>query len=93
MQLTWDEWKRAKTLEERGLDFARVQEIFTGQHVTITDDREDYGESRFFSVGFISERMCIAVWTQRGDVRRIISLRKANEREQAKYREYLERFR
>ncbi|QEA38133.1 BrnT family toxin [Pistricoccus aurantiacus] len=35
--------------------------------------------------------MMIMVWTPRGADRRIISMRKANEREQAKYRQQLDR--
>ncbi len=42
---------------------------------------KDYGEPRFVSAGRLSGRIVIIVWTPRGKARRIISMRKANERE------------
>jgi uncharacterized DUF497 family protein len=45
----------------------------------------DYGEIRFITIGRLDRRMVVMVWTQRGATRRIISLRKANAREQAFY--------
>lgn len=54
-------------------------------HVTAEDARFDYGESRFTSAGVLDGRMVVIVWTPRGEVRRIISMRKANEREIEKF--------
>ncbi len=64
---------------------ARAGEVFAGATLTVEDDREDYGEDRFITIGFLDERMVILVWTPRNGARRIISMRKANEREQALY--------
>ena len=64
---------------------ARADEIFVGNIVTIEDDRMDYGEKRFITVGLLDARMVILVWTPRGSARRIVSMRKANEREQKTY--------
>ena len=72
-------------LAERGLDMARAAEVFDGPALTVEDDREDYGEVRLITIGFLDGRMVVIVWTQRGAARRIISLRKANEREQKSY--------
>ncbi|SEG35954.1 hypothetical protein SAMN05216242_1631, partial [Thauera chlorobenzoica] len=47
--------------------------------------REDYSEPRHITVGKLDGRMVVMVWTPRGEARRIISMRKANEREQARY--------
>ena len=74
---------------ERGLDFARAGEIFAGRHFTAEDAREDYSEPRFITLGKLDGRMVVMVWTPRGEARRIISMRKANEREQARYAHYL----
>ena len=41
----------------------------------------DYAEARFVTAGWLDARLVIMVWTPRGEVRRIISMRKANERE------------
>ena len=85
MQIEYDPSKRDKTLLERGLDFARAGEVFAGSHFTQEDTRENYLEPRFITAGRLDDRVVILVWTPRGEVRRIISLRKANEREITRY--------
>ena len=72
-------------LLHRGLDMAETAEVFAGDLVTVEDSRQDYGETRFTTVGFLQGRMVVVIWTRRGITRRIISLRKANAREQAHY--------
>jgi len=85
MQIEFDSTKRDKTLTERGLDFACAGEVFAGVTATFADTRLDYGEPRWNTVGLLHGRMVVVTWTQRGEVRRIISMRKANEREQARF--------
>lgn len=85
MSIEFDEEKRAATLKTRGLDMARAGEVFEGTTLTDEDDRKNYGEDRFITIGFLDERMVILVWTPRNDAYRIISMRKANEREKALY--------
>ena len=89
MQIEFDPDKRDKTLMQRGLDFAHAAEVFAGVTVTAEDARFDYGEPRFTTVGVLESRMVILVWTPRGEVRRIISMRKANEREIARFAQAL----
>lgn len=81
MRITFDRAKRDRTLFERGLDFQRARDVFAGPHLTRADDRRDYGELRFISAGKLDGRIVVLVWTPRGRARRIISMRKANERE------------
>ena len=90
MEIEFDRKKRDKTLKERGLDFARAVEIFKGHHFTGEDSREDYNETRYITVGKLDDRMVVMTWTPRGEARRIISMRKANEREQTRYRNKLD---
>lgn len=85
MDIEYPPAKRDATLAERGLDMARAAEIFDGDTLTVDDDRQDYGGTRQITIGFLDDRMVVMVWTQRGTARRIISLRKANEREQRAY--------
>lgn len=85
MKITFDPTKRDRTLEERGLDFAHAARMFAGDHLTAPDERRDYGEPRFVSVGRLAGRMVIVVWTPRDDARHVISMRKANEREQRRF--------
>jgi uncharacterized DUF497 family protein len=63
------------------LDFAKAGDVFSGVEITIPDTRIDYGENRFITFGFLDARMVAVVWTHRGDARRVISMRYANERE------------
>jgi uncharacterized protein len=81
VEIEFDPAKRSATLVERGLDFENAVEVFKGHHFTRPDDRVDYGESRFITAGLLAGRWVVVVWTPRGKVRRIISMRKANERE------------
>ena len=85
MKFEFDPAKREATLKDRGLDMARAAEIFAGATLTVADDRRDYGEARFITIGFLDGRMMVTVWTPRPPARRVISLRKANDREQALY--------
>ena len=85
MKIEYDPAKRAETLRLRGLDMARADEIFAAEILTVEDSRLDYGETRLLTIGYLQGRMVALIWTPRGPVRRIISLRKANEREQAQY--------
>ena len=85
MRVEFDEAKRAATLKARGLDLGRAAEVFDGATLTTQDDRRDYGEDRYVTVGFLDEAMVVLVWTRRGSAYRIISMRKANERERRLY--------
>ena len=85
MLVEFDPVKRMATLQSRGLDMARSGEVFAGATLTAEDDRRDYGEDRFITIGFLDGAMVVLVWTPRDDAYRIISLRKANERERALY--------
>ena len=85
MTIEFDEAKRAATLEARGLDMARAGEVLAGATLTVEDDRRDYGEDRFITIGFLDDVMVVLVWTPRDGAYRIISIRKANERERTLY--------
>ncbi len=54
MKTTFDSAKRDWTLAHRGLDFAvDAEKVFSGDTVTMIDDRFDYGEVRRISAGFL----------------------------------------
>jgi hypothetical protein len=86
VKITYDPAKRAATLKDRGLDFDEAAEVFAGVVIDIPDQRFDYGEVRTMTVGHLRGRMVIVIWTARGDARHVISMRKANGREQARFR-------
>jgi uncharacterized protein len=85
MRITFDPVKRVETLRKRRIDFLDAERAFVGLTYTIPDRRFPYPEERFITVGLLSGRMVIVVWTPTEDGRRIISMRKANAREQAHY--------
>ena len=64
---------------------ARSGEVFEGTSLTVQDERKDYGERRFLTIGFLDDDMVILVWTSRRNAQRIISMRKANGRERKLY--------
>ena len=64
--------------------------MFAGHQYTLQDIRQEYDEPRFITVGKLNERMVIIVWTPRGESRRIISMRKCNDREQERYKNRLD---
>jgi uncharacterized protein len=88
--ITFDPAKRQKKLDERGLDFEDAPKVFAGTTYRWIDDRFDYGEVRTVTIGRLRGRMVVLVWTQREEFRHIISMRKANDREQAEYEKYLD---
>ena len=85
MAITFDPAKRDRTLAERGLDFAAAEAVFADRVFTFDDEREDYGEARRITIGFLNGRMVVVGWTPRGADRHVFSMRKANDREQRKY--------
>jgi uncharacterized DUF497 family protein len=82
----WDEAKRQANRAKHGVDFAQIDGFDWGTCTHARDHRMDYGELRVVSAGYIGGRLHLVVWTPRGETRRIISLRKANDREEKAYR-------
>jgi len=85
MRITYDPQKREKTLTERGLDFEDAPQVFSGDVFENLDDRRDYGEVRWQTMGLLNGRLVMVVWTPRGRARHIISMWKCNDREQERY--------
>ncbi|QUD89209.1 BrnT family toxin [Phenylobacterium montanum] len=86
MRIEFDPAKRAVTLKERGLDFEDATKVFAGVHFEIEDDRQNYGETRWITVGRLGRAMVAIVWTPRGEARRIISMRKCNAKERKRFK-------
>ncbi len=90
MRISYDPAKRQKTLDERGLDFEDAPVVFAGLTFEVKDTRRDSGETRMICFGHLAGRLVVIGYTPRGAVRHIFSMRKANEREQARIGPYLE---
>ena len=66
---------------KHGVSLALAEVLFAGPHSSVVDDRFDYGELREIAFGFVNNRMFVCVYVDRAGERRVISLRKANQRE------------
>lgn len=90
MRHEWSESKNKTNYEKHGLDFRDAAIVFSGKTVSFIDDREDYGEERYITLGELKKRVVVIVHTPRHSTIRIISMRKANEREKKIYFKRLE---
>ena len=90
MLFEWDDEKSNRNVRDRQLDFATAALIFDGPVQTVIDDRKDYGEVRLIALGEVDGVVLVFVYTDRGDVRRIISARYANKKERELWRSFVE---
>ena len=85
MEIDFDPAKSAKNARERGLPFDMAAELEWRRAIIFTDDRFMYGEERRIAFAPIRERLYAVCYVQRGQVRRVISFRKANKRQERLY--------
>ena len=84
MAITYDPKKRAQTLAARKLDFEDAKFVFEQRYFETEDTRKNYGEKRMICFGMLQVRMVVVGYTPRGADRHVFSMRKANDREQAR---------
>ncbi len=86
MNFEWNNEKNLLNFQKHGFSFSEAAEIFNKPMVINLDDRKEYGEKRYIGLGIIKNFVTVIVYTQRNnDTIRVISLRKANKREKAKF--------
>ena len=85
MEIDFDAEKDADNRRHRGLPLALGAVVLANLVVEFEDTRRDYGERRVIAVGTIAGRLHVCVYTMRGEICRIISLRKANTKEGRKW--------
>lgn len=91
MRYTWDKAKNAANIAKHHVDFAEAAEFFDGRVIVRADSRRNYGEKRFIAIGEIQGIVFSLVYTDRSsDERRIISLRRANQKERRTFQEAFE---
>jgi uncharacterized DUF497 family protein len=81
MEFTWSKAKRAANLKAHGLDFVDAPRVFAGLTFTFEDDRFSYGEQRFVTLGLLAGTPVSIVHTESEHEIRVISFRKATQRE------------
>ena len=90
MLFEWDDRKAAQNVAKHGIPFEYAARVFLDPYrLDREDTRRDYSEERWLTFGKIEGRLFAVAYTPRGAVIRLISARKANEREQRKYDETL----
>ena len=88
MKISYDPAKRDWTLIHRGIDFKDAAIVFDGLTAEIEDTRQDYGEIRIICFGLLRNRLVVVGYAPRGEVRHVFSMRKANDREKARFAPY-----
>lgn len=84
MIFEWDERKREATRMERALDFADAPLFFDGRPVIVLPSPR-HDEERWKTIAKIEGAFYVLVWTWRGDVVRVISMRRAHDDEENAY--------
>jgi uncharacterized DUF497 family protein len=87
IEFEFDPVKHARNVQERGIGFERMADMDFASAVVWEDTRKDYGERRLRVLSHIDGRLYVAVITPRGEKLRVISLRRANKREERDYAE------
>lgn len=83
----WDETKSRENLAKHGISFEDAETVLSGSCVTFEDNRFNYGEPRFITLGRLEGHVVVVAHTPRREKTRIISMRKGNHREREAYRE------
>jgi uncharacterized DUF497 family protein len=85
VNIEYDREKSQRNSRDRGLSFEAAAEFDFEKSLVYVDDRRDYGEVRYVALGPLNERLHVLCFTEMPEGIRVISLRKANQREVARY--------
>jgi uncharacterized protein len=85
MRFEWDDHKKRINLDKHGIDFADLEMLFNSTTITMLDNRYDYGELRYISIGMLNGIILTIAHTETDEVIRIISARKATRYEEESY--------
>ena len=89
MKFEWDEAERFANIRKHGIDFVDVPAIFERDTVTVIDDRFEYDDTRYLTLGLLKSRVILVVHTESDDTIQIISARKATRYEEKTYFEQI----
>jgi uncharacterized DUF497 family protein len=82
MRFTWHEVKRKTNIKKHGIDFADAHKVFAGPTFTFEDNRFNYAEQRWITIGLCNLSVVVIVHNETEDEIHIISMRKAEKHEQ-----------
>jgi uncharacterized DUF497 family protein len=89
MRIGFDPAKDAANQAKHGMSLATAGELDWEAALVWTDERFEYGETRMVALVARTQILYYVAFVDRGEVRRIISLRRANRREVKHYVENL----
>jgi len=85
----WDEEKAERNQAKHSVSFPFAARAFDDEHrLTVIDNRNDYGETRYITLAKIDNRLYVVAFTIRLSNIRLISARKANQKEVKRYENY-----
>ncbi len=89
MHFEYNDQKREQNYDKHGVDLLEAALIFEGQTLTRVDDRRDYGEVRYISLGLVEDVPYVVIHTQRNGNTRLISAWRGGRKD---YETYKNRF-
>jgi hypothetical protein len=86
LKFGWDKSKARSNYAKHGVSFDLAKGVFKDPFaIEFLDDRQDYGEERFVIIGMVDDYLLYVAYTERNEVIRIISARRATKHEQEAY--------
>ena len=85
MKIAFDPVKDKRNLSKHHISLDEAKNLEWDWLLAMQDTKKDYGELRIIGYAPIGTRLFCVVFVDRGDERRIISLRKANYKEVKRY--------
>ena len=86
LRFEWDKSKAKKNYAKHGVSFDLAKGVFEDPFaIEFLDDRQDYDEERFVIIGMVDDYLLYVAYTERNEVIRIISARRATKHEQEAY--------
>ena len=88
LKFRWNKAKARENYRKHGVTFDLAKAVFNDAFaLELLDDRRDYGEERFVIIGMVEGRILYVAYSERHDVIRIISARRATKHEEQAYYE------
>lgn len=85
VQITYDPVKNERNIAQRGLSFEEAANFDFDTALIEVDERQAYGEVRYVALGWLQRRLHVLCFAETADGIRVISFRKANDREVKRY--------
>jgi uncharacterized DUF497 family protein len=85
MEFEWDENKNISNTIKHGINFGQAKQVFNDPYKIVFESEQESGEKRFIILGEILDLLYSVIYTMRNTIIRIISVRRANEKERNRY--------